>query len=248
MRSLLLIGIAGLLAGQTRGEDERLERVLRLAAEASPAACKALVDTLVDESFDLRSRAASALYWKCERNAAANYTAQLCRSIELGNPEAGAALLLGYAKPDEGTPCLRKAARRPDMVKLAVSAQPVPIGLPVQVALARLKDPAATRELRREFNKPSEQTALFLLGVLRDIEDRDALRAAVGLLDDERPGPGVVAHATRRIRDITLEALVARLSIKPPFAIEPGKRYGARELAEVRTLAERALAEPVKPR
>jgi hypothetical protein len=143
MRSLLLMVMAGLAApaavGQKRAEDERLERVLRWSAEASPAACKALADTLVDESYDLRSRAASALYWKCNRTDAANYAAKLCRSIDLGNPEAGAVLLLGYAKAEQATPCLRKAALRQDMVKLAVSAQPVPIRLTAQVALARLK-------------------------------------------------------------------------------------------------------------
>jgi HEAT repeat protein len=226
------------------GEDARRDRVMQWAAKAGPNECGALTGALLDESFDIRNRAASALYWKCDRTLAVSFAPALCRTLELGNAEAGAVLLLGYTRPEDATACLKLAAQRREMVKLAVSAQPVPMTLAAHVALARLGDAAAVSELRQAFEKPDVPTALFLLGVLQDIVDPEALRAAVKLLDDDRPGPGVVAHATRTIRDIALEALVARLALIPSFALEPGRRYDSRELAEIRTAADRVLSAP----
>jgi hypothetical protein len=49
------------------------------AGSGSPGTCQALAEALTDESYDIRGRAASALYWRCDRSAAAKFTAQLCR-------------------------------------------------------------------------------------------------------------------------------------------------------------------------
>src|SRR5262245_40590737 len=80
--------------------------VMQWSAEATPSACERLTNVLTNDSFDLRARAASALYWRCDRTAAVGYVAKLCRSLDLGNPEAGAVLLLGYARADAAFPCL----------------------------------------------------------------------------------------------------------------------------------------------
>ena len=228
--------------GQDLTEDARRDRIMQWQARATPADCKALTEALADESFDLRSRAASALYWKCDRADAANFAPLLCKTLALQNAEAGAVLLLGYAKPETAVPCLQEAARQRRMVKLAISARPVPIALPVKVALARLNQAESVRELRAAFEKPEVETSLFLLGVLRDIEDREALRASLRFLDDEREAPGAVSHAVRAVRDVAVEALVARFSLRPAFPIEPGRRYTARELAEIRALAEQRIS------
>jgi hypothetical protein len=231
---------------QKLDENARLEQVIQWAAKARPADCAALTSVLLDDSFDLRNRAASALYWKCDRAKAINFGTSLCRSLELGNAEAGAVLLLGYARPEVAKPCLRTMAKRPEMVKLEVSAQPVSISLAATVALARLGDAEAQHQLRQAFDKPTQTTALFLLGVLRDIDDHEALQAAVKLLDDDREAPGVMSDSTRTIRDVALEALVARLSLTTSFAVEPGRLYDPQQISEVRTAAERALSEPSK--
>jgi hypothetical protein len=227
---------------QQLDEAARRDRIMQWQARATPADCRALAEALTDESFDLRSRAASALYWKCDRPAAATFAALLCRTLELGNAEAGAVLLLGYAGPDAAVPCLQKAARQSRMVKLAVSARPVPIALPVRVALARVGQVEGVRELRMAFDNPDLDASLFLLGVLRDIEDRAALRASLRFLDDDREAPGMVAHATRAVRDVAVEALAQRLSLKPTFSLQPGRRYSADEIAEIRAAAERAIS------
>jgi len=240
--ALALLSTLTLLHGQQLDEAARRDRIMQWQARAAPADCKALSGALTDESFDLRSRAASALYWKCDRAAAATFAALLCRTLELGNAEAGAVLLLGYARPEDAEPCLQKAARQSRMVKLAVSARPVPIALPVRVALARLGHADGIGALRTAFDMPDVDTSLFLLGVLRDIEDGAALRASLRFLDDDREAPGVVAHAMRRVRDVAVEALAARFSLKSTFALEPGRRYAAREITEIRTAAEQRIS------
>jgi HEAT repeat protein len=240
--TLLFLSALTPVQGQQLDEDARRDRIMQWQARATPADCQALTEALADESFDLRSRAASALYWKCDRAAAATFAPLLCDTLKLGNAEAGAVLLLGYARPDVAVPCLQEAAGRRRMVKLAVSARPVPIALPIKVALARLGQADAVRNLRMAFEKPDLETSLFLLGVLRDIEDREALRASLRFLDDEREAPGVVSHAVRTVRDVAVEALAARFSLKPAFSLEPGRRYTAGQISEIRAAAARAIS------
>jgi hypothetical protein len=150
--------------------------------------------------------------------------------------------LLGYAKPEDALLCSRRAAGGKQMVKLTLGSKPVPIALPARVAMARLGDRGALLQLRESFEKPDLPVTLFLLGVLRDIEDHDALKAAVSLLDDDRQAPGVVAHGSRKVRDVCLEALVARLSLTPSFQVKPGRHYTPTEIAEVRSAAGLALS------
>lgn len=234
MKVLLLVVLSSAAFAQRgpQGEDARVDRVMKLAVEATPAACRAIRPYLTDDSYDIRNRAANALYWRCDRAAASGFTPLLCRSIEMGNAEAGTVLLLGYGKAEEVAGCLGKVAARKEMVKLTLGSKPVPIALAAAVPRARFGEP---EELRKAFRKPDLPTALFLLGVLRDIEDPEALRAARAFLDDEREAPGVVAHGTRRVRDVALEALVGRFGLKVSFAIAPGREYAPAEVAEVRS-------------
>src|SRR5882757_4127781 len=127
MRTLACLSAAAValalpLTSQRLNEDARRERVMYWAAKATPADCEALTGALTDESYDIRNRAASALYWRCERASAAKFAPQLCRSIELGIAEAGAVLLLGYTRSADAALCLREAASRKEMVKLTLSS------------------------------------------------------------------------------------------------------------------------------
>jgi hypothetical protein len=161
----------------------------------------------------------------------------LCRSVAMGNANAGALLLLGYAaKPEKAMPCLDRAFPKWAKVKLVTSTQPVPAPLAARVALARLGNERAIGELRSAFSReaPLPET-LFLLAVLRDIRDPGVLAASLVHLDDRRACPGLVSHATREVRDVALEALTSRLGLD--FQVEPGRHYSDAEVDTVRRLA-----------
>ncbi len=224
-------------------EDKRREQIMQWAIKPDAAACGKIQAGLTDPSGDIRMRAAGALYWKCDRSLTANSATQaLCRSVELGNGHAGAWLLLGYAKPEEALPCLRKPPRKGAMVKLAISSKPLSAEFAARVALARLRDPAATAALRTTFEKPTLDEALFLLAALPDIEDAASLASAIKLLDDGvRQAPGPDFHTTRALRNVALEALVERFHLKPGFPLDPARRYSDSEIAEVRKAATGAL-------
>ena len=229
-----------------RNGHERLAHVLELASAASSSdteRCDALGGFLPDASYDIRLRAASALYWKCDRQrVGSRFAKNLCQSIEAGNAEAGAYLLLGYAARAEAEPCLRRAYESGAKVKLAAaSPKPVPASLAVTVAMARLGDQAAKEALVSRLRKPPAEIALFLLGALPDIEDPSALAAAVDLLADTREVPRFLTYGPRTVRDVALEALVARLALRVRFAVQPGTRYSETQVAEVRDAARTAL-------
>ncbi len=237
-RMCLFAGVGLVLAAQPVVDAVRRERVMQLAAKADAKSCELLESALTDPSADIRGRAASALYWKCDRNVTAQRAAPaLCQSVTMGNANAGALLLLGYAvRPEEARACLDRAFPKWAKVKLVTSMQPVPAPVAARVALARLGHAKAVEELRAAFSPrtPLPET-LFLLAVLRDIQDPGGLAASLVHLDDRRACPGLVSHATREVRDVALEALVSRLSLD--FKVEPGKRYSDAEVDTVRQLA-----------
>ena len=231
-------------AYQRMSETARREQIMQWGSKPDGSSCASLQAGLVDPSADIRRRAADALYWKCDRARTGQTAGEaLCRSIELGNTHAGAWLLLGYAKPAIAKACLEKPIRAEAMVKLAISTKPLPAGFAATVALARLDDREAIDALRKAFQNPSLDEALFLLAGLRDIVDPPSLAAAVKLLDDStRQAPGPDSHSTRALCSVALEALVARLQLKPSFAIDPERRYSSAEVDEIRKAAVRAVA------
>ena len=239
---MFLFVLASALAAQPAVDAIRRERVMQLAAKADAKSCELLEAALTDPSSDIRGRAASALYWKCDRNVTGQRAVQsLCRSVALGNANAGALLLLGYSvRPEEARPCLDRTFPKWAKVKLVTSMQPVPAPVAARVALARLGDAKAVDELRAAFNErtPLPET-LFLLAVLSDIQQPGILAAVLMHLDDTRVCPGLIAHATRQVRDVAVEALVSRLNLE--FQVEPGKRYSDAEIDTVRRLAKARL-------
>jgi hypothetical protein len=245
MRILAFLLAGGIVAGQSSGaasdENSRRLQLMQLANKPDLAACVKIEASLTDASADIRQRAASALYWRCDRVRTGERAVQaLSRSVEMGNANAGALLLLGYAPRKEAEARLQKPLPGWAMVKLATSAQPVPASLAARVALARLGDETAIAELRKSFAKASIPEALFLLTVLPDINDRGALEAAIALLGDARECPGVDSESKRRVQDAALEALVDRFKLATSFKIERGREYTDAELAEARGLSERA--------
>jgi hypothetical protein len=201
------------LAAQPAVDEVRRERVMQLAAKADAKSCELLESALTDPSSDIRGRAASALYWKCDRGVTGQRAVQsLCRSVAMGNANAGALLLLGYAvKPEEAIPCLDRTFPKWARVKLVTSTKPVAAAVAARVSLARLGSAKATGELRAAFSSSTAlPETLFLLAVLGDIRDPGVLSAALVHLGDARECPGLVAHATRQVRDVALEAFASR--------------------------------------
>jgi HEAT repeat protein len=219
-----------------QAESARREQAMQWSVQADAAACLGLEGALTDPSSDIRIRAATALYAKCNRAQTGGRAAgQLCRSADLGTSSAAVYLLLGYASRAEAEPCLRKPRPNWNMVKLATSTRPVAAALAARVGLARLGDPAAVAELRSAFGKNTVDEALFLLAALPDIEDREALEGAIRLLDDARETPGVKSGSKRQVRDAAADALVQRFQIKPGYPLAAnGKRYSESEISAVR--------------
>ena len=226
-----------LLLTAQHGEDIRREQVMQWAVKADAASCQSLEAALTDASSDIRQRAATALYGKCDRSVAGSRaTAQLCRSADLGTASAAVYLLLGYASSrSEAEVCLQKKHPGWEMVKLATASRPVPAALAVRVAMARLGDEKALVDLRMAFTKNSVDEALFLLAALPDVEDKQALESSLHLLDDLRECAGVKSGSKRKVRDVAADALIQRFRIAPGYPLPGlGKRYAAGEIAGVR--------------
>lgn len=218
------------------GEEARREQVMQWAVKADAAGCQSLEGALTDASSDIRQRAATALYGKCDRAlTGSRATTQLCRSADLGTASAAVYLLLGYGARPEAEACLQKKHPGWEMVKLANASRPVSAALAARVAMARLGDEKALADLRTAFMKNSVDEALFLLAALPDVEDKLALESSLHLLDDLRECAGVKSGSKRKVRDVAADALIQRFRIAPGYPLPGlGKRYAVGEIAGVR--------------
>ena len=228
-------------------EEARREQVMQWSVKADSAACEGLERALTDPIADIRVRAATALYGRCDRDVSARRAAHdICRSLRMGNASAGAILLLGHASREQAEPCLMRPFPKGSAVKGVTSSKPVPSEFAAIVPLAKLGNEKALVALRTAFGKPTVPEGLFLLSVLHEVNDGEALRASVGLLDDERAVPSARADATRKMRDAAVDALADRLSLKLSFQPKTGQRFTPAELAEVKAVSLAAIAQGMK--
>ncbi|HEY1341537.1 MAG TPA: hypothetical protein VGF59_28700 [Bryobacteraceae bacterium] len=228
-------------------EEARREQVMQWSVTADPAACHGLERALTDPAADIRVRAATALYGRCDREASARRAAPaICRSLEMGNASAGAILLLGYAPREQAEPCLTRPFPKGSAVKGVTSSRPVRSEFAAIVPLAKLGNEKALAALRAAFDKPTVAEGLFLLSVLHEVNDAEALRASVGLLRDERTVPSARADATRKMRDAAVDALADRLGLKLSFQPQTGQRFTPAEVTEVNAAALAAIAQGAK--
>ncbi|MBI4905473.1 MAG: hypothetical protein HY820_17705 [Acidobacteria bacterium] len=209
-------------------------------AAQTASECDGLVPGLTSASADARERAARTLYKRCPvdvTGAMGNLRASLRKSVELGNANAGALLLLGRYRDAETREFLeqRVAATAPKL-KLDPWQKPVPVGLAAAVAAVSAGSPNA-RERLKEALKPVEE-AEFLTSVLPSIQDNKSLDMLLALLVDERTvSTGVPSGATprRRIADLAADGLASRFSLTE-FKVRPGDRYTRGELEQIRRL------------
>lgn len=242
---MLAVGLLAQIQNSKRpNEEARREQVMEWSVKADAVACQGLERALTDPVADIRVRAATALYGRCDRAVTARRAAQaICASLEMGNASAGAILLLGHASREQAEPCLRRPFPKGSAVKGVTSSRPVPSEFAAIVPLAKLGNEKALVSLRAAFARPTVAEALFLLSVLHEVNDGEALRASVGLLDDERPVPSARSDAMRKMRDAAVDALADRLSLRMSFQPQTGQRFTPAEVAEVKAAALAAIAQ-----
>lgn len=239
--TLLALGdtIVPAVSGYLSSGDEaiRIEAVALLAALESETAAKALLPALADSSAEIRERASRAVLAQVlKAGTFAGLDRAAAKALAAGEPGA-AALLLG-AFSSNTSEMLRDTVDSIRLVKLAEADLPVPAHLPAQVALSRLGDNPARSGLEETIAGGDLAELLFLLDVLPLLDDPSTINAlAAKTLADERPVAGGVpsgAEPSRRVADLAVDALAARLKLKLSFDLGETRRYSAAEIDEVR--------------
>jgi len=201
-------------------EDVRRQAVTLLGLTASAEAAPHLASSLADQSDDIARRAATALY---EMGADAvrdpSVGEALRASVLEGNDAGGAILLLGYVAGEDSVAALSTLREREAGQSTEVFhwSPVVPVPFAADVALTRLGDRPAKTRILATIRDGDFDALSFLLYALRDIEDRDVLRAlADATLADERPAQGdVPSHADLGIRlaDVAAAQFVKRFDL-----------------------------------
>lgn len=209
-------------------EATRIEAVALLDAIGGELAANALVSVLVDQSEEIRERAARSLYkYLIANTTQISLGSKPIESFKLGKPGAAVLLLLGYSAA--GGEFLKKSLAEERLVKLYQYSPTVPAWLPAMVALSRLGDAQARISLNSEIDKGNIDTLEFLLQAIESIDAPEILHAlAIKTLTDEREISGGVpdgAQPSRRVADMAVDAFVKRLELESFFEIKPSRRY-----------------------
>lgn len=138
------------------------------------------------------------------------------------------ALAAGYIPGEASIAALRPLAEGKD--ELATNAR---------MALARLGDENARRQLTNDLSATLPRTRYDALDQLRYVNDLKFASYAKRLLDDKEPARriGTARHPKfRRVCDQAVDTLVSLLSLKPPFRVAPERIYTEGELTQLRRL------------
>ena len=175
-------------------EDVRRHAVTLLGLTKSTDAAPHLAAALSDPSDDIARRASTALYEiGADAVRAPSVGEALAASVLGGNDSGGAILLLGYVAGKDSIAALNKLRERAAGQSTEVFrwSPVVPVPFAADVALTRLGEDAAKARVLATIRDGDFDALSFLLHALRDIEDRDVLRAlADATLTDERPAQG----------------------------------------------------------
>ncbi len=226
-----------------KNEDIRRAVLTQLTIIASPTACQTIVPALVDESADIRERAAQAVYDCHKTHPETNLELgdYPRRSIELGTAAAQVYLLLAINSSEKNAALLKEVVASGEQampVKLKSFLMPVPASLPAAVALAQNNTEASAIPLRHISKSGEIADIVFLLHVLNEISDLETLRSLAGYLENNQEiGIGVPSHAEpkRRLADLTLDTFAEKFNLSFDFSRSGAKRYSPVELATART-------------
>jgi hypothetical protein len=231
-------------------EDVRRHAVALLGLTRSADAAPHLATALSDTSDDIARRAATALY---EIGPAAvrdpSVGKALAASVLGGNETGGAILLLGYVAGEDSVAALNTLRQRQagQSTEVFVWSPVVPVAFAADVALARLDDAAARARVLATVRDGDFDKLSFLLHALRDIEDRDVLRAlAQATLGDERPAQGDApsgADLGIRLADVAAARFVERFDLSVGLDTTADRALTEAELIAVREALSAHLAD-----
>ncbi len=214
------------------------------------AGCAEHLKALSDPTQDQRDRAGTALYDQCDpATLGPEVGASLRRSLDLGTSAAGIILLLGHFPGAETTATLEAIRKKSGetIVKLHPWGPVASPSLAASVALARLGNTEARDQVLQAITAGELGDSRFLLSVLKEIDDPALLTALSKRLSDTREIPGGVPSGARpqsRVCDLATESFGARFKLSYSFKLSPGRQYTDAELAEARTVIERAIVTP----
>jgi HEAT repeat protein len=244
--------LAPALAAYVSDADEsvRREAVALLSVVRGDTAIGLLAKAINDSSPEVAERAANALYERFDPDRVAgnaDAAKALIDNIAKGQPAAATLVLAGYLPAESARPGLEVFLRQPGsdyQTALSSGANPVKARLPARIALARLGDKIAMRDVANLTDQASVEEWQFLFAVIRDINAPRMLHAIKRALDDTREtSAGIPSHAgpKRRVCDEAASALAARLNLKTSFPPTAVQRYTAEQLAEVHRLIDETI-------
>jgi hypothetical protein len=222
-------------------EDVRRHAVTLLGLTKSADAAPHLAAALSDQSDDIARRASTALYEigpDAVRDPAVGEA--LAASVLGGNDTGGAILLLGYVAGEDSVAALNKVRERGAGQSTEVFhwSPVVPVPFAADVALTHLGNEAAKARVLATIRDGDFDALSFLLYALRDIEDRDVLRAlADATLTDKRPAQGDVpsgADVGIRLADVAAAQFVKRFGLSVALDTTADRPLTEAELLAVR--------------
>jgi hypothetical protein len=113
------------------------------------------------------------------------------------------------------------------------------------VALAHRNDAAGSKQLLQTISNGSLPEQVFLLQVIRDIDDTSVLTALSKHLSDEREISGGVpsgASPRPRLGDLAVNAFAEKLNLDLGFELSTARRYSSDELGKAKQAVSQALA------
>lgn len=201
------------------------------------AACRAIEPSLNDSASDIRAKAISAYFQRCDHSQVP--CEYLLPGLAKVQPSALAIAAAGFCG-EEATALLTRMLRGNVFVRAdaGVGSPLVPRNLAAAVGLRIAgQEPQEVRLRTALHSKTSVAEPEFVLRLLADLPDSVA-REALPLLQDERAVPS----AGRRLQDAAVDAFVARLHLKPTFEHGRTRRYLPEEIEQVRAAADSRLA------
>lgn len=230
-------------------EDVRRQAVAVLGAVGGKAALAPLLQALNDAAPDIQEMAAVAVYDRYSPRqvaAEAGAGAALRKAAREGSRSPAVPLLLAYFPGAATRAALAELRKRvePSQVRMRSWSLPVPGSLPVAVALSRLGDAEARKELLAAIDKGDQGEVEFLLGALREVDSPEVLHAAARALEDTRPVDHRVPAGVEprpRLCDVAAGAFITRLKLKVPFEVSSGAQYSPEQIELVRRAIRSAI-------
>ncbi|BDC48107.1 hypothetical protein F183_A04230 [Bryobacterales bacterium F-183] len=212
----------------------RGETIAVLQQIGGDAACRAMEPSLNDSASEVRAKAISAYFQRCDHSQVP--CEYLLPGVAKMQPSGLAIAAAGYCG-EEAVALLMRMLRGNVLVRSeAGGALLVPRNLAASIGLRIAGQEAQEVRIRTALHsKASVVEPEFVLRMLPDLPDSVA-REALPLLQDERALP-----SARRLQDAAVDAFVARLHLKVAFEHGRTRRYTPEEIEQVRVAAAAAF-------